>query len=406
MRIAVFTDSFYPELGGIQDSIMLTCRALGERGHQLMIVAPRASRQDFRLANVPCREIDLGPNVTILRQLSLKAPGSTGQSRLFVPSGLVSRRLRAFAPQLIHTHTFLGAGLQARLSARRLRLPLIGTNHWAIGAFSGYVPLPADWVRHASLNAVTSYYNHCQLVTGPSHSVLEDMLQHGLRAPHRVLSNPIDTTLFSPVHASVRQQLKARLGLSDATIVYAGRLAREKHVDVLIQALARLRSRHPAALLILAGHGTERDRLQSLTRELGIEAQVRFVGTLDKPALAELFQAADVFALASTSETQSMVMLQAMSSGLPVVAADALALPEYVTEGSGLLAAPGDAEDFARQLDGLLADGPRRRRMGLQAQQQTRRYALDTIVSAWEALYADAAALPVPLVPLPQGAQP
>ncbi|TDR79927.1 glycosyltransferase [Paludibacterium purpuratum] len=388
MRIAVFTDSFYPELGGIQDSILATGKALGERGHEVVIVAPRASRNDYRLAQVPPREVDLGDNIRIVRRASIAVASSTGQSRLLLPTGRCWRGLRDFRPEVIHTHTFLGAGLEARIAARRLDVPLIGTNHWAIGEFSGYVPLPAAWVRRASLKAVTAFYNHCRLVSGPSHSVIDEMRQYGLKSASQVISNPIDTTLFTPVAADARQALKTRWGFSDATLLYAGRLAREKNIDVLIRALPTLAARHPDVVLALAGHGGERENLRLLAEKLGVGERVRFLGTLDKASLAQAFQAAEIFVLASTSETQSMVMLQAMSAGLPAVVARWRALPEYVDNHCGRLAAPGDAEDFARQLTELLADPVLCRQLGDNASWRARRYSVDSIVTAWEAVYA------------------
>ncbi|MBV8045774.1 MAG: glycosyltransferase [Paludibacterium sp.] len=406
MRIAVFSDSFYPELGGIQDSILATCRALGERGHQLTIVAPRAARNDFRLSRVPVREIDLGANVRVLRRASLRVPSSTGQSRLLIPTGRCWRALADFRPELIHAHTFLGAGFEARVAARKLRLPLVGTNHWAVDAFSDYVPLPSAWVKQASLKAVAAFYNHCRLVTGPSQSVLDAMQEHGLARPTHVISNPIDTARFTPAETAERQTLKARWDFGGATVVYAGRLAREKNIDVLIRALPRIAASQPDVELVLAGHGQEEAALRLLAASLGVSGRVRFLGTLDKAALAQVFQAAELFALASTSETQSMVTLQAMSSGLPAVVARSLALPEYVDDQCGRLATPQDDGDFARQISALLADPALRLRLGEDAARRARRYALDDIVSRWEAAYAEAACPAPRFDSHPQGVQP
>ncbi len=389
MRIAVFTDSFHPELGGIQDSIVSTARALGERGHQVVIYAPRAAPQDYRVAGLPAREVELGDQVRVRRLFAVPVPGSTGQSRLLLPTGRRWRELAPWRPDVLHTHTFLGAGWEALNAARHLRIPLVGTNHWAVGEFSMYVPFAARLFARRSIAAVTRYYNRCTFVTGPSRSVLDEMLSAGLHPPCRVVSNPIDTALFRPATPAQRCVLKRALGFSDATILYAGRLAIEKNIDVLIRALARVAPQIPTAMLALAGHGTARDRLEQLARELGVAHQVRFLGTLDKTALADAYRAADVFALASTSETQSMVLLQAMSSGLPAVGARWRALPEYITDGTGLLAEPGNHEDFAAQLVTVLRQQPwLRTRMGEDAARAAQRCAISEVVAAWEEIYA------------------
>lgn len=388
MRIAVFTDSFYPELGGIQDSVLSGCQELGRRGHQVVIIAPRAAGRDFRLAGLPEREAEAGENVTIRRLFSLPVPSSTGQSRLLVPTGGRWRALLPFAPDIVHTHTFLGAGWEALSAARHLDAPLVGTNHWAIGEFSGYLPFAARFFSRASVRAVTRYYNHCALVTGPSHSVVDEMRRSGLRRPYCVVSNPVDTVQFHPAEDAERDALKRAYGFSAATIIYAGRLADEKNIDVLIRALALAVRQVPEAMLALAGHGSARQRLEQLAHSLGVGERVRFLGTLDKAALADAFHAAEIFAIASTSETQSMVLIQAMSAGLPAVAARWRALPEYLDARSGLLARPGDHEDFARQLASLLCAPARRRLMGAHAARQAQRFSIAAVTSRWETIYA------------------
>ncbi|WP_413738238.1 glycosyltransferase [Sodalis sp. RH21] len=388
MRIAVFTDSFYPELGGIQDSVLSVCRELGKRGHRVVIFAPRATGHDFKLAGVSAREADAGENVEIRRLFALPIPSSTGQSRLLVPNGRRWRQLLPFAPDIIHTHTFLGAGLEALSAARHLDVPAVGTNHWAIGEFGGYTPFSADFFRKVSVRAVTRYYNHCALVTGPSHSVLNEMCDFGLRRPRCVVSNPVDTVRFHPVPAARRAALKRSYGFSPATLIYAGRLADEKKIDVLIRALPLIARHVPDVMLVLAGHGSARHRLEQLARALGVAGRVRFTGTLDKAALAGAFHAAEIFAIASTSETQSMVLMQAMSAGLPVVGARWRALPEYIDPQSGFLAQPGDHEDFARKLTHLLRSPALRQQMGEHAVRKTAPFSITAVTSRWEEIYA------------------
>ncbi len=388
MRIAVFTDSFYPELGGIQDSVLSGCRELGKRGHQVVIFAPRATGHDFKVAGLPGFEVDAGENVEIRRLFSLPIPSSTGQSRLLVPTGRRWRQLLPFEPDIIHSHTFLGAGLEALSAARHLDVPLVGTNHWAIGEFAGYTPFSANFFRNVSVRAVTRYYNHCALVTGPSHSVIDEMCAFGLRRPHRVVSNPVDTSRFRPVSDACREALKRTYGFSHSTIIYAGRLADEKKIDVLIRALPLVARQAPDVMLALAGHGSARHRLEQLAHALGVGERVRFLGTLDKATLADVFQAADIFAIASTSETQSMVLIQAMSAGLPVVGANWRALPEYIDAQSGFLAQPGCHEDFARRLTQLLGSPALRKHMGEHAVRKTTHFSITTVTNHWEEIYA------------------
>jgi 1,2-diacylglycerol 3-alpha-glucosyltransferase len=324
----------------------------------------------------------------LIRRLpSLPVPSSSQQSRLLVPTGQGLRSLRDFRPDLVHLHTFLGAGLEARWGARRLGLPLVGTNHWFPQGFALYAPFARDAFRRLGARGVARYYQACDWVTAPSRFTLQDMRNHGLDRPGSVISNPIDTQLFHPVSAAEKSRLKARLGLGTNTVVYAGRLAREKRIDVLLHAIARVRERLPSVSLALAGHGSERGALEKLARELGLADCVRFTGTLGHPALAELFAASDLFSIASISETQSMVLLQAMACGLPAVGARCGGLIEHIPSEAGALAEPDAPQDFADKLARLLTD-PAREERGRAARRAAERYSVSSIATAWEALYA------------------
>jgi glycosyltransferase involved in cell wall biosynthesis len=154
-----------------------------------------------------------------------------------------------------------------------------------------------------------------------------------------------------------------------------------------LRAVAALRDRGIAAELAIAGHGSHEPILRSLAKELRIDQQIRLFQTLAQDELARLLRISDTFAIMSTSETQSMVLLQAMASGLPVVAADTRALPEFVTPANGLLVDPHDVTQLTQALADLLASPARRRALGAAGRQCVEQYRVETITDAWEALY-------------------
>jgi glycosyltransferase involved in cell wall biosynthesis len=151
--------------------------------------------------------------------------------------------------------------------------------------------------------------------------------------------------------------------------------------------MAELRSHGIAAVLAIAGHGAHEPVLRARAVQLGIDRSVRFLGTLPPAELALLLQISDIFAMMSTSETQSMALLQAMASGVPVVAADTRALPEFVGPASGVLVDPCDSARLADVLAELLGAPDRRRLMGSAGRRVAERYAIETITDEWEALY-------------------
>jgi glycosyltransferase involved in cell wall biosynthesis len=381
MKIAIYTDYFFPELGGIQDSIATISRSLGRRGHQVEIHAPRYAEPDYRRIGVPMRERDLGGNVRIHRRPSLPFPSSTRQSRVALPSPVAPMML-AFRdrPDVIHAHSFFGIGMEALLNGAVLGIPVIGTNHTTIAGFGPHLPIS---VGRASAY-VRWFHSRCDYLTAPSRSVFAEL---GLSRSSQVISNPIDTVLFRPVCPMERRSLRIRFGLTGPVVTYAGRLGPEKNIEVLLRAIAVLRDDGLAAELVIAGHGSHEPVLRQLAADLRIEPLVRFLGTLSQEDLAQLLRISDAFAIMSTSETQSMVLLQAMASGLPVVAADTRALPEFVSTANGVLVDPHDPVRLAGALADILASPDLRRALGVAGRQTAERYGVETVTDAWEALY-------------------
>jgi 1,2-diacylglycerol 3-alpha-glucosyltransferase len=380
----MFTDYFFPELGGIQDSIATISRTLGRRGHQVDIYAPRYAEPDYRLVGAPMRERDLGANVRVRRRPSLPFPSTTRQSRAALPSPIAPAVLALREkPDVIHTHSFFGIGLEALLNGGVLKIPVIGTNHTTIAGFGPHIPIS---VARASAY-VRWFHNRCDYVTAPSQSVFAELGVASLCRPHRVISNPIDTALFTPARSDERAALRQLFGLSGPTVTYAGRLGPEKNIEVLLHAMAMLRAYGVDAELNIAGHGSHEPVLRRLAADLRIDDRVRFQGTLAQHDLALLLRSSDIFAIMSTSETQSMVLLQAMASGVPVIAADSRALPEFVSTANGMLVDPHDPARLARTIGDMLASPERCRALGSAGRLLAERYDIETVTDEWEALY-------------------
>jgi glycosyltransferase involved in cell wall biosynthesis len=386
MRIAFFSDNFYPELSGIADSILTLGKELARRGHFVHFYAPYYGKEDYEKIHAEPKELEI-ERVTITRFSSWHVPAATGQARLVVPTGLREQAMHEWKPDVLHSQLFFGVGLEALIASRRLEKPFVGTNHTAISEFVNYFPLKSAWLKRKSVNYAVWYYNKCNFVTAPSQSVFDEMLRFGFNEPHQVLSNPITTTLYARPKNVDRAALKKKYGLSEKTLVYAGRLAGEKCIDVLIRALPLMRKRVPDAELALAGHGKDLETLKQLARELGVENAVHFLGTLSQANLAEVYWASELFATMSTSETQGMTVLQAMAANLPVLVADARSLPEYVPRGTGYVIPVGDAQALAKKAADLFKNALLRAKIGEAAKKYVARYSVGSVTDAWEHIY-------------------
>jgi 1,2-diacylglycerol 3-alpha-glucosyltransferase len=386
MRIAVFSDNFYPELSGISDSIISLGRELARRGHGIHIYAPRYAQADHARLGLPSGEIAMGDSISVTRLRSLPYPTGTGQGRIVLPTGLEWCRLRRFRPDVVHVHLPFGGGLEGLTAARMLGTPLVGTNHTPMTEFLRYGPVQTRWMGRLAARYTAWFYNRCDFVSSPARSIFYEMEAFGFHVPHRVMSNPIRLEVFFP--RSDKALLKQKYGLSHLTILYAGRLAAEKRLDLVVRAVAALAVEFPQVCLVLLGRGAEEDRLKSLSTSLGVATRVKFLGFIpDIRRVAEVYNASDLFAIPSTAETQSIAAMQGMACGLPVVGVRSWGLKEYITEATGILVDPGDGVALTQALAYLLHHPEVRLRLGRGGREFVTAFSGPAVALEWEETY-------------------
>ncbi|HEX4104096.1 MAG TPA: glycosyltransferase [Candidatus Paceibacterota bacterium] len=387
MRIAIFSDNFYPELSGISDSIIALSRELIKKGHYVDFYVPMYTKGDYEAANVAFKEIDLGDHVQVIRFYSFPYKTGTGHGRFVIPTGLRTATVFKFHPDVIHTQLFFGVGLEAIMAARMLVRPVIGTNHTALKEYLKYSFIQNESFKKGLLKYMNWYYERCELVTAPSQSVFDEMVTLGFKnVKSRVISNPLDTALFHPMDD--KPALKKKFGFNDTTIIHAGRLAEERSPEVLVRALTYVKKEVPGAMLAFAGSGSSMVLLQELAKALHVADSVKFMGYVSKTELNEAYNASEVFAISSTSDTQSMVMMQAMASGIPIVGVNARALPEYVNAGNGFIVPPNDEKAMAEKLIYLLKNPGVAQKLGAGARTYAEQFSEPKIADQWEAIYA------------------
>lgn len=387
MRIAFFSDNFYPELSGISDTIITTGREMVRRGHQALYVGPYYAPREYQLANRQyplTAHDDVIDGMPIVRLPSVRLPFSpTGQSRFAFSTGASFAALKKFKPDIIHTQSPYGLGHEARRAAKKFRVPLIGTNHTAIEDF---FPAAALMRRFDAW-----YYNHCEFVTAPYQGLLDHMREAGFKHPGQVVANPAVLGEFTSPSAEERAEHRSALGLGEGPVLlYAGRLGVEKRVDVIIRALPALLAEFPGLMFVATGRGAAQPALFKLAQTLGVGKHVRFTGFLSRQALPHVYKAADAFVMMSTSDSQSIALMQGYASGLPALCARARGLPDYTPEACGVLIEPGDHAALAAQAAKLLRDPERRARMGAAAVEYSKGFSPQKIADEWEKIYSAA----------------
>jgi 1,2-diacylglycerol 3-alpha-glucosyltransferase len=303
----------------------------------------------------------------------------------------VRHAFETFQPEIVHIQDHYPLCRNAAITAQRLGVKCIGTNHFMPENLAPYVPVlsrikPAfNWVLWRWMRET---YDRVEAVVGPSQTAAGILRLVGLRPPVYAISCGANTILFHTDPTVDRSAWCARYGIDPQKklFLFVGRVDREKRLDVLLRAM-KLLNREDIQLVI-AGKGAYKKRLISLAGQLDLGARVRFTGFLPQEDLPSLLNSIDIFAIPSEAELLSIATLQAMGCSRPVLAANAVALPELVTEDvNGLLFKPGHVADAARCM-AWFADHPERwSGMGAASLSKVQVHSLENVVHQYETLY-------------------
>lgn len=353
LRIGVFPDSYLPATRGVEVSIETFRKNLERAGHQVFVYAPAvpgytdSNRRVFRLKSI--RVID------------------TAEMRLAFPvveDGNI-RELTRLPLEIVHAHTPFTVGLLGKYIATHQHVPIIYTHHthypeYAKAYLKERVVLP---FLAKSLSAWFS--NIFDAVIAPSPKIRALLRSYGVQKPIYVLPTGLRLQQFRRTRTCARKAraLRLRLGIApDAKVLlFVGRLGREKNIDFVIRAFVELRNMRREVRLVLVGDGPMRDQLKSLVTRLGLKEAISFTGSVAHAEIASHYQAADLFVFSSLTDTQGIVVLEAIASGLPVVALRDEAFTSMVKNGrSGLLLRPDTSHAlFARRVAALLENHTR-----------------------------------------------
>jgi glycosyltransferase involved in cell wall biosynthesis len=376
MRVMVVSDQYAPMAGGVPAVTRALSLGLAQRGHTVALLAPSPGWRG---------RLDADDQVSVHYQGSVPWPWYEGMRLACVPGPAARRLITAFAPDVIHILSPVTLGVMARIVARQLRIPVVYTNHHLpvnVRPSRQRRPGVFDTVFYAY---VVGFANRCSHVTAPTVTALRLLRDQGLQVPSRVISNGVDLGMYAPGPAG--EGVRDRYGLPRGRplILSVGRLSPEKRADVLLAAPARLtRDAH----LAVAGTGPDEAGLRATARRLGLAARVSFLGFVPGPDLPGLYRLADVFAIASEAELQSLTTMEAMATGLPVVAADSHALGELVSHArNGFLAVPGRGGEMAAYLDLLVSDPGLRDAMGAESLRIIGGHERHRWLAEWESLY-------------------
>ena len=318
MNILIFTNTFIPHVGGVARSVEAFTEEYRTRGHRVLVVAPE-------FPDMPQDEVD------VVRIPAIQNFNASDFSVVLPIHPQLSETIDAFRPDIVHSqHPFL-LGMTAVRIARHRGLPLIFTHHTLYERYTHYVPGDSPALKRFAIELATRYANLADQVFAPSESIRDLLQQRGVTTPIAVVPTGVRLEHFAHGDGAA---FRRQMGIpQDAFVVgHLGRLAPEKNLEFLAQTVADFVGSHPHAHFLVIGTGPSENSLREIFAGANLEARLHFAGILQQQALADALHAMDLFAFASTSETQGMVLTEAMAAGLPVVALDAPGAREVVRD--------------------------------------------------------------------------
>lgn len=384
LRLLIGTDTYPPHVNGAAYFTRRLALGLVARGHEVHVVCPSTTGQ---------LDLELTGTVHVHRVRSMRTPFADG-FRVAAPAtvrGDVARVLDRVRPDVVHVQNhFLIGRVLCRLAGRR-QMPLVATNHFMSDNLVPYLPLPTPIVRAVARigwRDLARVFRPVQALTTPTPMAAGLLQSSGIDTPVEAVSNGIDLSRFRPRSKPAPKQ-------AAKTILFVGRLDPEKRVDKLIDALPGIRATIDARLLI-GGLGRLRDSLEERAVERGVAAHVDFLGFVSDDDLPDLYASAAVFCMLGTAELQSLATLEAMATGCPIVAADAMVLPHLCQHGrNGYTHPPGDVSGLAAQVTAVLTDASRWEQMSDQSLVIAAQHDETSSLHRFEEIYAEVTGVPV-----------
>jgi 1,2-diacylglycerol 3-alpha-glucosyltransferase len=384
MRILNATDTYYPDVNGAAYFTYRLATLLAKRGHDVFVMCPSRS---FKNTISNYGEVA----VYGIRSIHLPVYQNFRVSPLFT-SRTISRVIREISPDIVHIQNHFLIGKEAVTAAKRLSIPAMGTNHFMPQNLTHYLHLPGiaeRWLQRFAWIQFVRVFEQLDFVTTPTRTAAALLVKAGLKKNVVAVSCGIDLERFKPTNDGAYLRWRFAIPTNKPVLLYVGRLDKEKRIDMILRALPDI-SRATGVHLVLAGIGKEKRNLEELAEKLGIQQTVTFTGFIPDEDLQNIYRVADLFVTAGIAELQSIVTMEAMASGLPVVAVNAMALPELVHDGeNGYLFSDGDSQMFTEKVIAILSDEAMRAEMSEKSLEIIGDHDINRTIEKYESIYSE-----------------
>lgn len=414
MRIVIASDIYYPMTNGVAVFAHNLAKGLSARGHEVMVIAPSFNGKfhidvdketGMKTVHLTSARFHFYPDqinkVPENRKLfGRKVP------RLVYKHGIwwsvnpyfeIKKVLNEFKPDVVHLQTAETIAIATMQYVHKYNIPIVSTGHAypdnVTGQFKFLKPVkkPVDAAVRAYM---ASFLKHSEYATVPTEIAISGLMpKHKKRFKVTVeaISNGIDLSEFFPAKPSEKICQKYNIDLSIPRIIYVGRVDPEKSINVLISAFKEVVDKIPNAEFLIVGDGIAKPDLKEQVEKLSLANNVRFLGRIMPPELQEVYRTGDVFATASETETQGIVLIEAAATGLPLIAVDAGAVSELcLNKKNGILCKPGDVKAITSAMIKLLSDNALRKEYGKESIEVAKKHDISYTLKRFEDIYQTA----------------
>ena len=375
MNIAIFTNAYKPIISGVVNCIDLMRENLIKKGHNVFLFAPEFSGYTDKEENVYRY-----PSVSLTNKVKFPVP--------ITIFPIAEKIMTTKKIDIIHCHHPFVLGAEGARWAERLKVPLFFTFHTQYEQYAHYIPFPEEFVKSVSKSVVSSYAKKCSVIITPGTAIVEQLKGYGITKNVVHMPNSINLSSFSnPDGKMVRE--KYNIGTNEKLLVYVGRMAQEKNIPMMIDSFSIINDKAPSRLMII-GEGPELEYFKTYAKDKGLDERIIFTGRVEYDRISEYYGSADAFVMTSTTEVKPLALLEAMASGLPIIAVNACGASDTIINGYNGLLTGESKEEFANAVIKVITDKELLKTMKQNSIKVSEDYSVEKITDKLLILYTEA----------------